>query len=576
MDETTRGFLAQAIRDAFTSSGIDYNEEYIDSLISKVDNDVLEAHLASQDGNTEESSLRTTGSALQTPPASPHGRRGSYRILNAPKRNYGKLAGPEPRKRRKRPISKLSKNCGDKSPSDRIPDEPIEAGCQNISQQPDYDHVKGTRHLDIPVDISSSYQADSAYAVKAMSSILFECARVNLAIALYGHRTSGAPTTTKPDNILKYVDEISEYDYEKAIDVIRRDNALATGKGLQNRYNETIFWKIILKGAALIDHTKLPSAKGPADGFTMAEKAATKKFMEDAGYGLGAENQRQCRVFWKNLFEMREAGIDKVLYYRTKQFDSYCKGYPKTSEISLVDAIMKWETQHRPHIEQLETRALRLAKGDLMRLSDLEHPQVVERLKVHESSWNNAKNERAFTREEESFNAKGLQAFSPEVLCAPYDYQLVSDSGADKSTFTSLLPKDGSSLFACSIVPVREGDFLGIFAGKIRFSENWSTTHGIRGPIDSLWLDYSQVTGTLNQMLVSEPGGPANVRLQWEVIHDDIGTDSCTSWRVSVKATKPIMPFDPFVRVAAQQEQYVLHLSSENAKRGFLGLCEAD
>ena len=39
MDETTRGFLAQAIRDALTSSGIDYNEGYIDSLISKVDND---------------------------------------------------------------------------------------------------------------------------------------------------------------------------------------------------------------------------------------------------------------------------------------------------------------------------------------------------------------------------------------------------------------------------------------------------------------------------------------------------------------------------------------------------------
>lgn len=207
-----------------------------------------------------------------------------------------------------------------------------------------------------------------------MSSILFECARVNFTIALYGHRTSGAPTTTKPDKIQKYVDEISEYDYEKAIDVIRRDNALATGKGLQNRYNETVFWKIILKGAALLDHTKLPPAKGPADGFTMAEKAATKKFMEDTRYGLGSENQRQCRIFWKNLFQIREAGIDKVLYYRTKEFDSYCKGYPKTSEISLVDAMMKWEAQHRPHIEQLETRALKLAKGDFMRLSDLENP----------------------------------------------------------------------------------------------------------------------------------------------------------------------------------------------------------
>ncbi|OKP09344.1 hypothetical protein PENSUB_5316, partial [Penicillium subrubescens] len=258
---------------------------------------------------------------------------------------------------------------------------------------PDYDHVKGTHHLDISVDISSSYQADSAYTLRAMSSILFECVKVNFTIGLYGHRTSRIPTTTKPDNIRKYVDEVSELDYEKAIHVIRRDNALATGKGLQNRFNETIFWKIILKCAALIDHTKLPTAKGPADGFTMAEKAATKKFMEDAGYGLGAENQRQCRFFWENLFKMREAGINKVLYYRTKEFDSYCKGYSKMSEISLVDEVMRWEAHYRPHIEQPETRVLRLGKGDLARLSDLENPQVVERLKVPESSWNNAKNE---------------------------------------------------------------------------------------------------------------------------------------------------------------------------------------
>lgn len=44
----------------------------------------------------------------------------------------------------------------------------------------------------------------------------------------------------------------------------------------------------------------------------------------------------------KSLFQMREVGIDKVLHYRTKQFDSYCKGYLKTSEISLVDVVMKW------------------------------------------------------------------------------------------------------------------------------------------------------------------------------------------------------------------------------------------
>ena len=209
------------------------------------------------------------------------------------------------------------------------------------------DRVNSAHSFDISADTFSSYQPNSAFTMKAMASILFECFIVNTAIARYGHRTSMVLTRTDPDKIRKYADEVAEFDYEQAVRVIQRDSALAIGKGVQSRYNETIYWRIILKGAALIDHTKLPPAKGPADGFTMAEKAATKKFMEDAGYGLGTENQRQNRIFWRNLFKMREAGIDKVLYYRTKEFDSYCKGYPKTSVISLVDAIKKWETQYR-------------------------------------------------------------------------------------------------------------------------------------------------------------------------------------------------------------------------------------
>ena len=409
-----------------------------------------------------------------------------------------------------------------------------------------------------------------------MASILFECFTVNSAIARYGHRTAMIPARTDPDEIRKYTDQVAEYGYEQAISTIQRDNALAMGKGVQNRYYETIFWKIILKGAALIDPSSLPSAKGPADGFTMAEKAATKKFMEDAGYRLGTENQRQCRIFWRNLSNMRDIGIEKVFYYRTKEFDSYCKGYPKTADICLLDTIKKWEARYRPYIEQLETRLLRLGKGDLARVSDLDNPQVSERLKVQESCWNCARNEWAFPYEEESFKGLGLQTFSPDMLCAPYDSQLVSESGGDKSAFTFLLTKDDSSLLVCSIVPVREGDFLGVFSGKIRFSEARSATHGIRGPIDNLWLDYSQVTGTLNQMLVSEPDGSANVRTHWELMYDDVGSESCASWRVSVKATKPIMPFEPFIREAAQQEQYVLHSSLEYAKRGFLKLCETD
>jgi hypothetical protein len=80
----------------------------------------------------------------------------------------------------------------------------------------------------------------------------------------------------------------------------------------------------------------------------------------------------------------------------------------------------------------------------------------------------------------------------------------------------------------------------------------------------------------MNQMLVAEPDGSANVCLQWELIDDDIETESCTSWKIFVKAIAPIKPFEPLVRIAAHQEQYGLHSSPENATRGFLELYETD
>lgn len=130
--------------------------------------------------------------------------------------------------------------------------------------------------------------------------------------------------------------------------------------------------------------------------------------MEDAGYRLDTENQRQCHIFWKNLFSIYKAGIDKALYYCIKAFEYYSKGYLKISKMSLVDVIKKWEIQYTSYIEQLETWVLRLRKGDLMCLTDLENPQVAERPKVNECSWNNAKNEWAFAGEEESLKERGL------------------------------------------------------------------------------------------------------------------------------------------------------------------------
>jgi hypothetical protein len=92
--------------------------------------------------------------------------------------------------------------------------------------------------------------------------------------------------------IREHSDKLVDYDY---------NNALATDRSLQSRCNEVVYWKIILKYVELLDPTTLPPAKAANDGFSIAEKQSARKFMQDAGYGLAAENQRQYRIFWKSL-----------------------------------------------------------------------------------------------------------------------------------------------------------------------------------------------------------------------------------------------------------------------------------
>jgi hypothetical protein len=150
-----------------------------------------------------------------------------------------------------------------------------------------------------------------------------------------------------------------------------------------------------------------------------------------------------------------------------------------------------------------------------------------------------------------------------------FDNHATSERCKNKSIFISLHLKDNKFLSVCPVIPVYEGDFVGIFARIIRFSEDFNVKHGILSPVANLWLDYSQVTGTLNQMQVSQPGSSANVRFLWEAVNERDETGPCISWRVLVLATRTIMPFDELIRVAPREEQFLLHKSSEHARRGF-------
>jgi len=124
--------------------------------------------------------------------------------------------------------------------------------------------------------------------------------------------------------------------------------------------------------------------------------------------------------------------------------------------------------------------------------------------------------------------------------------------------FISIRPSVNKLVSVFPIAPISPGDLLGIFSGKIRFSEHCNVVQSIIGPKSYLWLDYSQFTGTLNQMQVARAGGEANVRLAWEGVNENVESGLCEYWRVLVVAIRKIIPFEPLIRMASE-EQFALH-----------------
>ncbi|KZN86259.1 hypothetical protein EN45_047750 [Penicillium chrysogenum] len=119
------------MRDALASCGINHDEGYINSVISQVNNDVLRAHVATAGDNAEEPRLRISSSVLQTPPASPYEGRGSYRLLQARKKNYTNQAGARKRKKRKQKTAKPSEDSGNKSTTQESDTNSAQAGSQS-------------------------------------------------------------------------------------------------------------------------------------------------------------------------------------------------------------------------------------------------------------------------------------------------------------------------------------------------------------------------------------------------------------------------------------------------------------
>src|SRR5882757_7148384 len=76
-----------------------------------------------------------------------------------------------------------------------------------------------------------------------------------------------------------------------------------------------------------------------------------------------------------------------------------------------------------------------------------------------------------------------------------------------------------SKVASNELLAVAPGDFLGIFPGRLRYTDQ-KPTRAIKGPVSNIWLDYSEVMGKLSKIKVAKTGQMTNVCLAWEGVNE--------------------------------------------------------
>ncbi len=296
---------------------------------------------------------------------------------------------------------------------------------------------------------------------------------------------------------------------------------------------------------------------------------AHRDFLVHAGYGTGLTNTRHYRLLWKNLFKLRQGGVEKILLYRTKEFDSFCESFSSNTHPTLLDTVTSWEEKYGPQISLLERRIANAAEKELSEDPLLSQPDIAKLLKVSRKAWNNDTSCWRSEQEAESFEATRRMLLagrsSPGGL---QDIPTKIGEERERCLFVVLKPRGVEEIMVCPIITIKPGDFLGIFSGELRYSNNFDEAHGVPGPWENFWLDYSRVTGVLNLARVALSDEVANVCLQWESYKSE--KRSPAVWRIAVRATRVIKPFEEITRSACHERQFEMRGNPAFAKRGYL------
>ncbi|OBT44249.1 hypothetical protein VE00_05409 [Pseudogymnoascus sp. WSF 3629] len=358
---------------------------------------------------------------------------------------------------------------------------------------------------------------------------------------------------------LEFMGEFNdENDYENAIKRIEKENADDARTQLRRMWKETYYWPMVQQRAKMIG--PLPNASGPRTEITPHEKLAAKKLVAAMGYGQSRSNIFKWTSYLKLLSDLREKGATSFLLCRTSEFKNYFFQHAKD-----LDILLSWNKVYDFPLRQLRLRIIAEEADDFSGKTDIEERWIYERLHApqnmcwgdHLCAWDRE------SRERDEFMANcSLKPTSTKSNIHILRHGIKGQLDRNKSIYISLIPYKGKSdkiafsnkaasadlLGVAPLVAIAPGDFLGIFPGRLRYTDR-KPARAIGGPVLNLWLDYLEVMGKLNKIKVAKDGEVSNVCLAWEGVNEVKGDkSSCQYLRVLVLATRHIMPFDQLIR----------------------------
>ena len=397
--------------------------------------------------------------------------RGSYRLatqtMEKGRQNYAGLDRPSRKKRAKTTQAANAKN------------KEAANHCEAMLGQIIANHEGGTtaaegeespRRSRSVTPIALSYPNPDLFsdegAMNAIEALFQECAM--MMYKRFNHGNETASMTKVIGNIHDTARQILDSGYHNAVHIVRAQAAHLADDTIRYRYTQTVYWDIILNGVQYIDESKLSNRPGPSTGFTNKEIEANRRFMDELGLGLTLYNQNKYRTRWKALSDLRKAGVDRILYYRTGPFDTFCERY-KNKARSFVETILLWHDKFGRYLELLEDRVTEECLGDSTGRNWLKRSYVKERLDVAETTWNSAEN--AWFSDDERASWEDSQLERPEdksrkpkshdELGGLFDLKTIGASRS-RAIFVTLVPQE-QRLSVCSVVTVPNG-----IPGKMR------------------------------------------------------------------------------------------------------------